>query len=52
MSIHSWIVLSLTFVKVIHVTETIINREPVSGKLFGRSPNKIFGCPVGKLVCL
>ena len=42
--------LSLTFVKVIHVTGTLTNREPVLCKLFGRSPNRIFGCPDPKTV--
>ena len=46
MSMHSWTILFLTFVKVIHVNGTLINREPVLGELFGRSPNRIFGCPV------
>ena len=52
MSIHSWTILTSTFVKVIHVTGTIINREPILGKLFGRSPNSIFGCPdsTGKIL--
>ena len=45
MSMHSWTILFLTFVKVIHVNGTLINREPILGKLFGRSPNRIFGCP-------
>ena len=26
--------------------EFVNNREPVLGKLIGRSPNRIFGCPV------
>ena len=33
MSIHSWTILSLTKVKVIHVTGTKIHREPILGKL-------------------
>ena len=47
MSIHSWTILSLTKVRVIHVTGTKIYREPILGKLFGRSPNRIYGCPGG-----
>ena len=33
MSIHSWTILSLTKVKVIHVTGTKIHRKPILGKL-------------------